>query len=377
MKAAFGNVRLSASDLSNHLACRHLTSSDLAVAIGRRAAPNLKAPDAWVLQQRGMEHEAAYLKHLEAAGFEVTNLRETDVDERAFAETCAAMERGVGVIAQATLASGRWFGRSDVLRRVERPSKLGEWSYEVYDCKLARETKAATILQLSLYSELLATIQGVLPEWMYVVPPLDGFQSEPHRVLDFAAYYRYVKAALEMAVEPSAGGAPTYPEPNLHCSICRWWPECDAQWRRDDHLSLVAGISKLQRKQLQAWETVTVEQLASFPLPIPKRPERGSKDGYVRVREQARVQVAGRNQGRPVHELLEILDERGLARLPQPSPGDVFFDLEGDPFVGSGGREYLFGVVTEDEGGNAIYDSRWGTTPQDEKQAFEWFEIGR
>jgi hypothetical protein len=34
-------------------------------------------------------------------------------------------------------------------------SKLGSWSYEVYDCKLACEKKATTILQLSLYSELL------------------------------------------------------------------------------------------------------------------------------------------------------------------------------------------------------------------------------
>ena len=34
-------------------------------------------------------------------------------------------------------------------------SKLGSWSSEVYDCSLASETKAATILQLSLSSELL------------------------------------------------------------------------------------------------------------------------------------------------------------------------------------------------------------------------------
>jgi predicted RecB family nuclease len=373
MKSNSGHIRLSASDLSNHLACHHLTSLDLAVAIGERAAPKWKSPDAEVLQQRGMEHEEAYLKHLEAAGLAITDLREIDSDERAFAETCAAMDKGVAVIAQATLANGRWFGKSDVLRRVERPSRLGDWSYEVYDCKLARETKATTILQLSLYSELLSNIQGVLPEWMYVVPPVQAFQTEPYRITDFAAYYRYVKARLGRAVESEAGGTSTYPDPNPHCSVCRWWLECDAQWRRDDHLSLVAGISKLQRKQLQIWEAVTVEQLASFPLPIQHHPEHGSKDGYVRVREQARVQVAGRHQGRPVHELLEILDERGLSRLPEPSSGDMFFDLEGDPFVGSGGREYLFGVVTEGEGGNAIYDSRWGTTPQEEKQAFEWF----
>ena len=195
------------------------------------------------------------------------------------AETRAAMESGVEAIAQATLASGRWFGRSDVLRRVERASKLGGWSYEVYDCKLACETKAATILQLSLYSELLESIQGVLPESMFVVPPGVDFQPEKYRVLDFAAYYRFVKARLERAVEQNRNGITTFAEPTAHCEICRWWQECDADWRKQDHLSLVAGINRLQRKQLSAWEVTTVERLAVLPLPIPNRPDHGSKRG--------------------------------------------------------------------------------------------------
>ena len=73
-------------------------------------------------------------------------------------------------------------------------------------------------------------------------------------------------------------------------------------------LALVAGISKLQRKQLQVWETSTVEQLAAFPLPIQQRPDHGSKDGYVRVREQARVQVSGRNQARPTHKNSSVIN---------------------------------------------------------------------
>ena len=164
MKAIFGNIRLSASDLSNHLACHHLTSLDLAVAIGARPVPAWHSPDAKVLQERGMAHENAYLEHLKAHGVSVLNLRDIEDSERALAETREAMESGIEAIAQATLANGRWFGRSDVLRRAERASKLGGWSYEVYDCKLACETKAAMILQLSLYSELLDNVQGLLPE---------------------------------------------------------------------------------------------------------------------------------------------------------------------------------------------------------------------
>jgi hypothetical protein len=125
MKAIFRDIRLSASDLSNHLACRHLTSLDVAVSIGAKSAPAWHSPDAQVLQARGMAHENSYLEHLEAQGVSVLNLRNIDDSERALAETLAAMENGAAAIAQATLAKGRWFGRSDVLRRVERRSKLG------------------------------------------------------------------------------------------------------------------------------------------------------------------------------------------------------------------------------------------------------------
>lgn len=60
------------------------------------------------------------------------------------------MVRGDAVIVQAALQDGHWSGRADVLRRVEIPSGLGAWSYEVTDAKLARETKGNTVLQLSL-----------------------------------------------------------------------------------------------------------------------------------------------------------------------------------------------------------------------------------
>ena len=372
MKVGSEHIRLSATDLSNHLACNHLTSLDLSVALGERNAPSWRSPDLWVLQERGFEHEKAYLDFLAAKGLSIVDMRDVDDDGTAFAKTCEAMESGAPVLVQATLENGQWFGRVDVLQRVERPSKLGDWLYEVYDCKLARETKAETILQLSLYSALLETIQGLLSEYMYVVPPAENFQPERYRVLDFAAYYRYVKARLEKTVELKQHTC-TYPEPNPHCSICRWWSECDVWRRKDDHLSLVAGIRKLQRKQLNTWQVSTVEKLAKLPLPLEQRPEYGSTEAYVRVREQARVQVAGRNSGKPEYELLEIIDERGLSRIPQPSPGDVFFDLEGDPFVGLGGREYLFGYVTGDTTGKAVYYKKWAINAEEEKWTFEWF----
>jgi hypothetical protein len=98
-----GDMRLSASDLSNHLACNHLTSLDLSVAHGEKSAPSWKSPDLWVLQERGFEHEKAYLGFLAGRGLTIVDLRDVDEDAPAFAKTCTAMKSGVSVIVQATL----------------------------------------------------------------------------------------------------------------------------------------------------------------------------------------------------------------------------------------------------------------------------------
>ena len=50
MKIENGAVRLSASDLSNHLNCEHVTTLDYSVAIGTLAKPDWTNPDALVLQ---------------------------------------------------------------------------------------------------------------------------------------------------------------------------------------------------------------------------------------------------------------------------------------------------------------------------------------
>jgi predicted RecB family nuclease len=364
-------IRLSATDLSNHLACRHLTVLDLQVARGTRPAPGFSSPDLRVIQELGLRHEAAYLASLTERGFSIADLRGFRNDETAAAETRARMEAGVDVIAQGTLAVGRWFGRPDVLRKVPLPSAFGDWSYEVYDCKLARETKATTILQLALYSELLATVQGQAPEFMYVVPPAIDFAEEAHRIADYAAYFRHVKARLEKSCDRGEAG-PTYPEPCAHCDVCRWYKGCDSTRRADDHLSLVAGISRLQRNQFVAWDAARVASLAVFPIPLKQKPLHGSRESHERGREQARVQVDGRVQSKAVHELLAVAENTGFCRLPAPSPEDMFVDLEGDPFVGSCGQEYLFGFVAGAQGQDLTYEKRWALTFEQEKLGFEW-----
>jgi predicted RecB family nuclease len=184
-----------------------------------------------------------------------------DVTVNAVGETLDAMRRGTAVIIQAALSHQGWSGRVDILRRVEVRSSLGDWSYEAIDTKLARKTKAGTILQLCLYSELLGELQGLPPEYMHIVAPWTAFQPLQYRFADYAAYFRKVKRALAMTMTEQVPDD-TYPDPIEHCDICRWREACDMRCHDDDHLSLVAGISKLQINDLKARGIGTIKGVA-------------------------------------------------------------------------------------------------------------------
>src|SRR5207302_4970621 len=203
------------------LGCRHLTLLDRGVAEGRIEKSKWRDPALQVMAERGLEHERQYLEHLKEQKLEVVQLPEDGSEPDLLAKTLEAMRAGPDVIAQATLGRGRWLGRVDVLTRVSVPSRLGSYSYEPYDTKLARETRGSAILQLCLYAELLAEMQGVLSEKMHVVPPGMGFAPYTFRVHDFLAYYRWVKGRLESALEQPFPQLPLpVPEPVEKCDTC-------------------------------------------------------------------------------------------------------------------------------------------------------------
>jgi uncharacterized protein len=363
---------LSATDVANFLGCRHRTALDMAVAYKKRARPYRNDPLLEALWQRGLQHEKRYVDSLRPNAESIVELGSIEDREEQIKQTHEAMTKGVDVIVQGGLSDGHWFGRPDVMRRVMKASALGAWSYEIADTKLAKETKAGTILQLGLYSEMLTALQEVRPEYFHVVTPNEA-APQSYKVDDYAAYFRLIKAKMLAAVYlgDEALATANYPEPVAHCEICQWFIDCSTRRRADDHLSLVAGISLLQRQELESRAVTTLSALADWVPPAGFKPKRGSRDGFERIRHQARLQVESRERAVPVYECLDVPPDKGLGRLPDPTPGDLFVDLEGDPMApeSGGGREYLFGVARVD----GTYESKWAFREREERGAFEWF----
>jgi len=338
------------TDLANFLACRFKILMDLAVATGQLADPRHTDAMADALRQRGERHEKAYIDTLRAEGLTVVDLtRPKDagvMPAEALARTMAILRQGPNVVVQAAVGADGWFGYADVLRRVERPSALGGWSYEVLDTKLSRETRGGTILQLCAYTEMIGAMQDVRPDQFHVVTPA---RVESYRFDEFGAYYRLVKTRLRAFIDATLAGdggvRALYPEPCEHCDLCRWSARCEAQRRADDHLSYVAGLARLQQLELEDRGITTLAAFGALTSPLGFEPSRGNIVTYEKLRHQAELQVRQRETRTPTYELLPVEPDAGLLRLPAPDPGDLFLDLEGDPFAREGGREYLFGLL--------------------------------
>ncbi|MFC1660187.1 TM0106 family RecB-like putative nuclease [Gemmatimonadota bacterium] len=367
------DLLLSATDLSNYLGCAHLTSLDRAAADGELKKPSYPDPSLEVIRQCGLEHEEMVLERYRAEGLEIARPEEPPKTEegrlwaRGAESTVESMRAGADIIYQGTLFDGTWLGRPDFLRRVDRSITLGAWSYEVIDAKLAREAKGGAVLQICLYSDLLARAQGVSPESMHLALGNQEGELESFRVNDYAAYFRSVRRRF---LDALADGVDTHPEPVGHCDVCDWHPVCRGRWVEDDHLSLVAGITRRQRQCLEERGTATMEELARLDVPLSPRLESVSDSALTRIRDQARIQVEGRTQGRMLYELFpDVMEGAGLAALPAPSPGDLFFDIEGDPYALRDGLEYLLGYV--DARGD--YEGLWAFDREGERKQFEAF----
>ena len=361
MKKNASHIIFSPSDLSNHLSCKHLTELNKKAVLGLLNRPVYTNRVLEMLRDKGLQFEAHFLQELEKGGKSIVKISQENLN--AASDTLAAMKNGVDVIYQGRLKEeGLWEGWADFIMKVDSPSQLGNYSYEVLDTKLATETRAGTILQIALYSEKIGFIQGIMPVNMRVQNP-DGEIN--YRVDDYISYVRLAKKRLMDALKMDQQ---TYPDAIIHCDICNWWETCNSRRRDDDYLGFIAGMGSSQIREVKSHGINTLEEMAKLPLPIPFIPNRGAVETYTKLREQARVQYTGRTENRNVYEVLDFLPEKGLNRLPVPTRYDIYLDLEGDPLVEPDGLEYLFGWYCEE-----TYYSVWVFNEAEEKAAFELF----
>jgi len=357
-----GERLFSASDLVNFIGCAHNTFLDL-----RNLVTPVRFPaddDAAVLlQEKGIEHERRYLQSLRSEGRSVIEIDGVLSIAEKVRLTREALRTGPDVIYQGAFVEEPWQGFSDFLLRVDRPSTLGNYSYEVADTKLSRSAKPKHLLQMGVYSDILRREQGITPEYMHVV--LGDGSISTVRVDSVIHYFRSARkrfVSLVASPPPASNGSPCG-----HCTFCRWATFCESEWDTSNHLSIVAGMNRSQAAALR--DAGISDLIALSELDPSVRIAGLQAETLARLRNQARLQAGQRATGKLTYELLNSEPGRGLLRLPQPDPGDIFFDMEGDPLY-EGGLEYLFGFITVEKQETAFHPF-WAHSREEERRAFQ------
>jgi uncharacterized protein len=345
------------------------------------AAPDENDPEAALAIRLGNEHEQRWLQQFRERY--PTMLELDRADPEGPTRTLTAMGQGIPVIYQAHLVSDGWGGLPDFLIRCDAPDHdCGPrgWHYTPWDTKLARSAKPAFLLQLCAYADLLEGIEGFRPAEIVFI--FGHGERRPFQTRHFFYYYRHLRRSF-IDFQRSWDAA-RWPEPGLDRSWGNWEKTAEKLLKQSDHLSLVANITRSQVRRLEKAGITTLSALAAFCHPDPEhgplrsaqgdRGPRLSPQVLERLHLQARLQLHSRGHPQPLwqHQTPEDGEKRrGLALLPPPSDGDVFFDMEGFPYA-IGGLEYLFGVLTRDEV-TPVYRDWWAHDEPQERAAFEGF----
>ena len=341
---------------------------------GSEGSASLGPSMADILRERGNIHERNAVARLKADGLEVFECEVTGRNLEEKASIYAA--EGVldnEVVYQMPFVLEGMRGIADFIIHD------GDEHLPV-DTKLVRkEAKPGHVLQLCFYADAITQLTGKRPThieiWLGGIDSNGTPKKERHRLQDFDAYWHRMRGEISRAIENLVE---TKPEPCDHCSFCEYSPRCEAEWRTQDSVHFVAGVSKQDRKKLSQVGIETRQALAQSSGPIPDM----DPDRSIIIQRQAQLQVeacpdpieAARFTAHPAMsvQLLEHDPEdptlQGLSLLPRPDEGDLFLDYEGHPFwTVDEGLIFLFGLHYR-AGANWTYEAWWAHSKQDERE---------
>ena len=350
---------LSASRLNAFQACRHQTGLWL-----QGVKPPDRADDTITLiRAKGFEHEARVVEQLRAKYGAVVEIPGEGSLEHRVQLTVQAMTDGAPVIYQAALTDGRWVGYPDFLVRSD-PQEDGIWRYAPEDAKLAKKAKAEHLLQLGVYAALLEHVTGHRPPLGAIHG--SGGPPERFRLEDTRHITRRMMGQFEAFIDAPME---TQAVKNGACGQCDFLERCTNEWRTADSPVFVAGMRGDQIIKLAKAGVHTLTDVAA--LPTGSRVPGIGEDTLTKLANQARLQMRGAAGGQHLAETLPSEPLRGFAILPSPQPGDLFYDIEGDPLYPER-LEYLHGLwgpLAED--GSDCFVALWAHDHIAEKASFE------
>jgi uncharacterized protein len=275
--------------------------------------------------------------------------------------TIQALREKKPVIFQATFFDGAFQGFADFLILAE------DGTYAVYDTKLARKAKITALMQLAAYAHQLQ--ENGIPVSSQVHLILGDNSVSSHELRDLLPTYLYRRNSMQELIQsrsenraregkPSGWGDENYPA----CGKC---VVCEPHVKEHDDLLLIAGMRLDQRSKLLAAGVKTATDLAKTGL---SKVEDLPLETFTKLRAQAKIQLKSLQKDPKSRPEFEVFNPSALSAIPEPNPGDVFFDFEGDPLYQEGRHwnlDYLFGYVDA----KSVFTPIWAHNLEAEKAA--------
>ena len=380
MRNEAGQLILSPRDLIAELECNHRLNLEWSAMTGLIDKPKEEnSKELELLIKNGRAHEDRLVEKYRALGSFKTigdPAHSIPAIEASKAATLQAINDEIEVIHQATLFTGDFLGYADFLILLKdetgKPIRDSEDRpvYEPVDAKSARIAKRAAVLQVASYARTMVRMNLAMPPKIHLWLAGDKEWSNPTAdLIDLAEEFE--NRARQRITSFTAIATPNWAPPREACIRCRWQDHCATGRVQDRDLSLIYGIRSTTRTTLVESGIKTIDQMSEVTDDDRKKLTKNvSKETFNRLRDQAALQIKGEGKETPI---FEVKEPSLLALIPASSEGDVWFDMEGDPYANDGqGLEYMFGYLFKD-GNKLDFNTFDAETKSEEKKAFTDF----
>lgn len=292
----------------------------------------------------GIDHERDFVSALDVQEVPVSS------NEEAAFQTIKWMKDGVELIYQGVLIKEGMVGKPDLLKKIEGPSKLGDYHYIPLDIKSGKNLKAEYKLQVMFYAELLESIQGVFPKKAVIINSEKTeleFQTKKER-----EEYNLIKEELYKTVQ----GKEQEPAFFSFCKECEWEPECMTTLQETKDLTLVFKLSRKVKNQLKE---LGINNLGDLAEASEQRLCEIKGIGTARARRW-KIQARSILNKEPI-----VLKKPKLAQ----HQTEIFFDIEGETELAI---DYLYGCLVKTNN-STVFTAFWADTPDDEQKMWEQF----
>ncbi len=327
----------------------------------------------------GERHERILLESLADENNNIVNIGDFPANQR-FKETINSMKKKVAYIYQGSLKNSEIKGSADVLKRTNKPSRLGDWSYIPIECKLSSKSKTTFIIQSCAYCDLLESIQGIKANYFELY--LGGKNFAKFETKKYWNWYSLLKKRYKDFIANFDEQIEPFLTPGDHG---KWTDYVNEKLKTKRDLILVAGMTQSQRSKLIKNGIKTIDEFAA--LKSKNKIFISKKDTLRNLYQQSKVQVLPKlTDDRPNLEpriWSELKKDNNNIKniLPLKNDGDIWFDMEGFHDSVTGIKlEYLFGACYS-KNGKIKFEKWWAHDHQEEGESFEqwatWVEERR